>query len=763
MTDVFIASAPEDNDRVYLLSQALRSHGITVAFDDGGPAEPTTAQHLAQARATAPCWLAAWSRPSVARETLTLQGLDALRRGVLVQIVLDPGGAAPPPLRHVPAFDLSPWDGSLDAPIVLALVEAADHMRQGRRPTYPLAPPDPPEQAYFRVPPPAPPSPMRAAAPPPQSAMPAAPVQPPLPPAGPPAAGLPPLTDPDPYALPPGIGPYGTVDPYEPAPQKAGSVVGAVFGWTLFGMVLGLAGLGAWAGIGRDVQGPYVWASHYLPQLQRFGVSEQELAQLPLHHIARREIEPAAQAGLAAAVGRGDGFALTLDGLAWQYGALGRTPDAARAFSAYRAAATAGHPVGQALYGAALLLGRGTDADHTAGLAALRAAAASGHPHAMVLLAGFMIDGRAGPDFDPAEAQRLVSNAEAAGLADAVALRGLMLAKGEGVPADPAGAVEVYRGAARADSALGAALLGQALLLGQGVPADPAAGLTLLTEASDNGSDLARTVLGQALVGGVAGVPADPARALTLLSEAAATGEVSAQVALATLLAQGAPGVPADRARALALVQPLAARGDSGAATLLGLMTLAGDMPGLARDVGAARSLLELGARANDRRALVALAQLAESGEGGTPNPLNARQLWVRAANAGEVSALRRLGYIDLYGLAPPLPADLAEATNWFRKAAEAGDGLAMAELGMLLTQATPPDDVAARSWFERSAALNVGLGHCGLAMLGRQQRGGVANDPVAIASALELARAATDERGRDCAINLGIALENPG
>lgn len=98
------------------------------------------------------------------------------------------------------------------------------------------------------------------------------------------------------------------------------------------------------------------------------------------------------------------------------------------------------------------------------------------------------------------------------------------------------------------------------------------------------------------------------------------------------------------------------------------------------------------------------------SGATGTPDFQSAAQMWTRAAEAGNTSANRYLGFLyqGLFGF--PAQADLKKAASFFQKAADTGDAEASIRLGLLILEAGDKIDRKvgeATSWFEKAASTN--------------------------------------------------------
>jgi TPR repeat protein len=64
-----------------------------------------------------------------------------------------------------------------------------------------------------------------------------------------------------------------------------------------------------------------------------------------------------------------------------------------------------------------------------------------------------------------------------------------------------------------------------------------------------------------------------------------------------------------------------------------------------------------------------------------------------------------------LYQFGWGVKKDLPTASKWYRKAAEKGDALAQANLGLIYQDGPPPDLMRAYVWFKLSAERGNGIG----------------------------------------------------
>jgi TPR repeat protein len=98
------------------------------------------------------------------------------------------------------------------------------------------------------------------------------------------------------------------------------------------------------------------------------------------------------------------------------------------------------------------------------------------------------------------------------------------------------------------------------------------------------------------------------------------------------------------------------------------------------------------------------------TGATGTPDFQSAAQMWTRAAEVGNSSANRYLGFLyqGLFGF--PAQADLKKSAEFFQKAADAGDAESSIRLGLLILEAGEKigrKNTEATSWFEKAASTN--------------------------------------------------------
>jgi TPR repeat protein len=110
-------------------------------------------------------------------------------------------------------------------------------------------------------------------------------------------------------------------------------------------------------------------------------------------------------------------------------------------------------------------------------------------------------------------------------------------------------------------------------------------------------------------------------------------------------------------------------------------------------------------------------------------------------AGRGNVAAMVLLG--DRYAKGEGVPQDQAEATAWFRRAAEAGspEGMVLFGWSLAFGRGVPQDEPRAVDWFRRAAGLGSALGMTSLGWA-YEEGSGVEADP---AQALHWYRRAAD------------------
>lgn len=154
-------------------------------------------------------------------------------------------------------------------------------------------------------------------------------------------------------------------------------------------------------------------------------------------------------------------------------------------------------------------------------------------------------------------------------------------------------------------------------------------------------------------------------------------------------------------AEAVAAWRKAADKGSTAAMVELGVAYATG--AGVAKDDAEAHKLLEHAAQGGNPRGVSNLAALG----GGTPsNPVQARTLLAKAAEANSAEAQYQLGLMCADGIGGP--KDDVAARALFEKAAAQGHAGAMAQMGAFAQagRGGPQDSAAAKAYYEKAAAL---------------------------------------------------------
>jgi TPR repeat protein len=131
----------------------------------------------------------------------------------------------------------------------------------------------------------------------------------------------------------------------------------------------------------------------------------------------------------------------------------------------------------------------------------------------------------------------------------------------------------------------------------------------------------------------------------------------------------------------------------------------AGRIAASQKDYLLARQLYEKAAAAGEAGSMNNLGILFLNGQGVPKDFVEAREWYEKAAAAGAAVGLANLG--SLYAQGNGVPKNYAEALKWFQKAVAAGDPTGMNGLGYLYANGTgvPEDLTEARKWYEKAAA----------------------------------------------------------
>lgn len=265
----------------------------------------------------------------------------------------------------------------------------------------------------------------------------------------------------------------------------------------------------------------------------------------------------AAEAGLPAA--------LYLLGVMNERG-LGMACDLGMAMQLYRRAAEKGHCISQFIWGRALLLGIGVDADPLAGETWLRRAALQGNSDAAVFLGALKAAEGLGGEEDRMRICRQFERAALSGDPVAAFNCAVCLTHGFGVERDDDQATEWLRKAA-AHLPQAQLWYGRALVEGRGVERDLAKGRSFIARAAAADLVDAQVALGEMMLKGL-DRDREPEGAIALFEQAAARGHRGAMFAAGVMRA-GGYGVPPDFTAARHWLRAAAERGHERARAIL--------------------------------------------------------------------------------------------------------------------------------------------------------------------------------------------------
>jgi TPR repeat protein len=358
-----------------------------------------------------------------------------------------------------------------------------------------------------------------------------------------------------------------------------------------------------------------------------------------------------------------------------------------------------------------------------------QAQARQGSSNAQAMLGALLQDG-IGTDVSVEDAATWFRKAADAGNSVGENGLGYMHDKGRGVGIDFAQAAKLYDASAQRGFPRAKFNLGVMYDLGRGVPRDHAQAFKWYLSSARNGFVPAQNSVGGMYALGE-GVKKDDAQAIYWFRLAASSGrDVRALGNLGAMYAMGS-GVEKNPATAIEFYRKAAAAQDPNADFNLGLMYLKGE--GVARDVSQAVKLFQQAAKRESGRARAALGLMYATGFGvGKPNLMQAVTLLLTAANNADQNESRGcdlktaagletyrkqaqdgmaraqycLGVLYTQGLDGVVAADPVQAAQWMQEAAKQGDAGAQYRVGVTAMQkaASPWQSPEAIHWFLASA-----------------------------------------------------------
>ena len=217
------------------------------------------------------------------------------------------------------------------------------------------------------------------------------------------------------------------------------------------------------------------------------------------------------------------------------------------------------------------------------------------------------------------------------------------------------------------------------------------------------------------VVGTPAIAPSDVAPAVKYCKVAAATRGASAASRRALYQLGRAYAANQQLPEAIAAYHKAADKGSSSAMVELGILLATGS--GVAKDEAQARELFNRAAEAGNPRGVVNLVALSENG-GPPMDPVKTRAMLAQAAQTNSAEAQFQLGLMYANGVGGP--KDDVAARALFEKAAAQGHPGAMEWAGSFAESGRggPKDDNAAKAYYEKAVALGDENAKAGLKRL---------------------------------------------
>lgn len=308
---------------------------------------------------------------------------------------------------------------------------------------------------------------------------------------------------------------------------------------------------------------------------------------------------------------------------------------------------------------------------------------------------------RAYREGNKAEAHRILEQLAAAKDARALLLLGQLTSSGDGVPSNPARAAVLYRASAELGNAGAATNLGSLHGSGRGVPKNLPEALRWYVRGGELGDPLGYLRAGRMCAFGD-GVPVDLRRASTYFSIAAKTlTEAHYDLALldeeldplsaAEHLLQ-APRDPEVLEQLRKLVPELRRRAATGDGRGVSQCALARVLRALEPGSSEVEPLLRRALEAGDRRAGGPLADLLRRRDRESANFPVIFELYLKAAEAGDVPSQISTAYMYAEGIG--VPRDAEAAAVWYRRAAEQGNSTAAMDLAVVLRELSKGPEV---------------------------------------------------------------------
>jgi TPR repeat protein len=391
--------------------------------------------------------------------------------------------------------------------------------------------------------------------------------------------------------------------------------------------------------------------------------------------------------------------------------------------------------------------------DMAGAIAKWRQSADQGSPDSQYRL-GWMYYQGEGVKEDHAEALKWFNRAAQQQLPEAFNMLGNMYSDGHGVAKDPVAGIAWFRKAAALGDDWGMTNLAQRLYDGKYVARDVAQAVALRRDAAELHNARAEAELAHHYYIGE-GVPRDVSRAVFWGGRAAGKGNAEGQYVLASIYADYAHDRDREWLQKAAELYMAAARQGHELANLqLGKLYLSGK--GVEQNQVFGTIHVMAAARKGNVEAVYQLALLQSRGTISKDAAQPYLDLAEKTADEGLVGSQVLMGQLYLDGIARAV--DLPKAAAYFRRAAEAGDGLGQVYLAQMLHlgKGMPKDVAEAARWYALAAEQQIALASSNLG--GMYEQGvGVPQD---YAKALQMYRGAAARNFAAAYVGLGGLYE---
>ncbi len=270
------------------------------------------------------------------------------------------------------------------------------------------------------------------------------------------------------------------------------------------------------------------------------------------------------------------------------------------------------------------------------------------------------------------------------------------------------------------------------------------------TMSADAGYPQAQAVAGWLYMRGYKGATKDEKKGAEYAKAASEAGNADGMAYLGFAYEQGLGGVEKNETKAAELYSQSAEAGSPDGKALLGKAYAFGEL-GLIPNVTKAEELIKSSIAAGSSLGMRYMGHLYSNNKiisnDGNGNSLNAINWYRKAAEAGNVDAMRNLAYnlADLYTWDKEKQA---ESVQWYQRAANQGDAASMCNLGWMYEngKGVTKSMEKAFEWYTKSAEAGDEVGQCNLANFYEYGKG----TPVNKAKAIEWYKKAAEQGDED-------------